>query len=104
DPVWLNRSGGHKPFVLVNYSPTICLNWRRMIRPPRLARAARGWHGVKRHQMVAPLQLLPPRSAATRRTALGLVLGAPLLAGCAGIQSTFSQITSSPPGQGPDQQ
>src|SRR5262249_33489080 len=51
--------------------------------------------------MVAPLQLIPPRSAATRRTALGLVLGAPLLAGCAGVQSTFSQITSSLPGQSP---
>src|SRR5437899_11262991 len=54
--------------------------------------------------MVAPLQLNPPRSAATRRTALGLVLGAPLLAGCAGVQSTFSQMTSSLPGQGPEQQ
>jgi len=47
--------------------------------------------------MVAPLQLLPPRRAATRRTALGLVLGTPLLAGCASVQSTFSQITSSLP-------
>jgi hypothetical protein len=53
--------------------------------------------------MVAPLQLLPPRSAATRRTAIGLVLGAPLVAGCASIQSTFSQITSSFPGQGAPQ-
>jgi hypothetical protein len=55
--------------------------------------------------MAAPLQLLPPRSAATRRTALGLVLGAPLLAGCAGVQSTFSRITDSfpaLPGQTPD--
>jgi len=55
--------------------------------------------------MVAPLQLLPPHSAATRRTALGLVLGAPLLAGCAGMQSTFSRITDSfpsLPGQTPD--
>jgi ABC-type branched-subunit amino acid transport system substrate-binding protein len=47
--------------------------------------------------MVAPLQLLPPRRAATRRTALGLVLGTPFLAGCASVQSTFSQITSSLP-------
>jgi hypothetical protein len=55
--------------------------------------------------MVAPLQLIPSRSAATRRTALGLVLGAPLLAGCAGMQSTFSQITSNfpaLPGQNPE--
>src|SRR5262249_51645786 len=55
---------------------------------------------VKRSAMVAPLQLLPPRSAATRRTALGLILGAPLVAGCAGVQSTFSQMTSNFPGQG----
>ncbi len=56
--------------------------------------------------MVAPLQLNPPRPAATRRTALGLMLGAPLLAGCAGVQSTFSQITSNfpaLPGQNPEQ-
>ena len=53
--------------------------------------------------MVAPLQLLPPRSAATRRTAIGLILGAPLVAGCAGLQSTFSQITSNFPGQGGSQ-
>jgi hypothetical protein len=53
--------------------------------------------------MVAPLQLLPPRSAATRRTALGLVLGAPFLASCAGLQSTFSNFPALP-GQTPDQQ
>ena len=65
--------------------------------------------------MAAPLQLLAPRSAATRRTALGLILGAPLLAGCAGVQSTFSRITDvfrrarqpaagPPPQPGPPQQ
>ncbi len=53
--------------------------------------------------MVAPLQLNPPRAAATRRTALGLVLGAPLLASCAGLQSTFSNFPALP-GQTPDQQ
>ena len=54
--------------------------------------------------MVAPPPLLPPRPAATRRTALGLILGAPLVAGCASVQSTFSSMTSSFPGQGVDQQ
>jgi ABC-type branched-subunit amino acid transport system substrate-binding protein len=44
--------------------------------------------------MVAPLQLIQPRSAPTRRTALGLLLTAPMLSGCASIQSGFSQITS----------
>src|ERR1700749_2273212 len=52
--------------------------------------------------MVAPLHLLPPRSAATRRTAVGLILGAPFVAGCAGIQSSFSPIPSNSPGSGPE--
>ncbi|TAI66525.1 penicillin-binding protein activator [Bradyrhizobium sp. Leo170] len=49
-------------------------------------------------------------SAATRRTALGLMLGAPLLAACSGVQQTLSQFTSpSSPSQpeapaGPQQQ
>ena len=34
----------------------------------------------------------PP--AATRRTAIGLILGAPLLGACAGVQQTFSQFSS----------
>ncbi|CAN5137927.1 penicillin-binding protein activator [soil metagenome] len=40
--------------------------------------------------MVAPLNPKPPRSGATRRNAVGLILGAPLVAGCAGMQSPFS--------------
>ena len=51
--------------------------------------------------MGAPLPLLRKRSAVTRRSALGLALGAPLLAGCAGMQSKFSEFTSNFPGQGP---
>jgi hypothetical protein len=39
---------------------------------------------------------------ATRRTAVGLILGAPLLAGCAGVQSSFSQ-PSNLPGEAPTQ-
>lgn len=37
----------------------------------------------------------PERSGATRRSALGLILGAPLVAGCAGMQSPFSGSPSS---------
>ena len=41
--------------------------------------------------MVAPTPPKPSRSGATRRSAVGLILGAPLIAGCAsGMQSPFS--------------
>src|SRR2546421_9858672 len=46
----------------------------------------------------------PPRSqpsGATRRTAVGLLLGAPLLGACSGIQQTRSQYTTSGPAQEP---
>ncbi len=46
----------------------------------------------------------PPRSqpsGATRRTAVGLLLGAPLLGACSGIQQTLSQFTTSGPAQEP---
>jgi len=46
-------------------------------------------------------------SKATRRTALGLVLGAPLLSACSGVQQTLSQFSSSSPQSttaGPPQQ
>ncbi|HEX9360886.1 MAG TPA: penicillin-binding protein activator [Bradyrhizobium sp.] len=46
----------------------------------------------------------PPRSqpsGATRRTAVGLLLGAPLLGACSGIQQTLSQYTTSGPAQEP---
>ena len=48
----------------------------------------------------------PRTLGATRRTAIGLVLGAPLLSACSGIQQTFSQFTSSetPGPAGPAQQ
>ena len=44
--------------------------------------------------MVGPLNRKPgssdPRlSGATRRTAVGLILGAPLLGACAGVQQSF---------------
>lgn len=40
--------------------------------------------------MVAPFTPKSPRIGATRRSAVGLILGAPLVAGCAGMQSPFS--------------
>lgn len=43
----------------------------------------------------------PSRSGATRRSAVGLILGAPLVAGCAGIQSPFG---GEQPAAGPQQQ
>jgi Periplasmic binding protein len=46
----------------------------------------------------------PPRSqpsGATRRTAVGLLLGAPLLGACSGIQQTLSQFTTSGPAPEP---
>ena len=38
----------------------------------------------------------PERSGATRRSALGLILGAPLVAGCASLQSSFPSARSDP--------
>src|SRR5260221_13559830 len=46
----------------------------------------------------------PPKSqpsGATRRTAVGLLLGVPLLGACSGIQQTLSQYTTSGPAQEP---
>jgi hypothetical protein len=48
----------------------------------------------------------PPSSGATRRTAVGLILGAPLLGACAGLEQGLSSFSSGPaPGPaGPPQQ
>src|SRR6201982_617566 len=43
----------------------------------------------------------PQRLSATRRTALGLLLGAPLLSACAGVQQSLSQFSN--PFSGPEQ-
>ena len=46
----------------------------------------------------------PPASGTTRRTALGLILGAPLLGACSGVQQSLSQFSnpfSSQPAPGP---
>src|SRR3954447_24946715 len=44
--------------------------------------------------MVGPLNRKPPPSGATRRTAVGLILGAPLLGACASVQQSFSQFSN----------
>ncbi|HEY2211904.1 MAG TPA: ABC transporter substrate-binding protein, partial [Bradyrhizobium sp.] len=58
--------------------------------------------------MVGPLIPKFQFSGATRRTAVGLILGAPLLGACAGVQqslSSFSNPSGSQPGpSGPPQQ
>src|SRR5262245_12315342 len=43
-------------------------------------------------------------SGATRRSAIGLILGAPLLGACAGVQQTLSQFGSYQPPAGPQQE
>src|SRR5437868_8462971 len=58
--------------------------------------------------MVAPFDPKTPVSESqplgvTRRTAVGLILAAPLLGACAGVQQSFSQF-SSPGTSGPPQQ
>src|SRR6202047_2411781 len=62
--------------------------------------------------MVAPFdpKAPVPESGATRRTAIGLILGAPLLGACAGVQQSLSQFFNpfssqpSPGASGPPQQ
>ena len=83
-------SDGHNPFVLVNYSPTICLNpplliVRRVMSWPTCGRSReeiRWWaRAIPNLQSPSPALAEP-----TRRTAVGLILGAPLLGACAGVQ------------------
>jgi ABC-type branched-subunit amino acid transport system substrate-binding protein len=56
--------------------------------------------------MVGPLDRKSQPAGATRRTAVGLILGAPLLGACAGVQQSLSQFGSQPaPGPaGPTQE
>jgi len=44
--------------------------------------------------MVGPLKAKSSSSGATRRSAVGLILGAPLLGACASVQQSFSQFSS----------
>jgi ABC-type branched-subunit amino acid transport system substrate-binding protein len=60
---------------------------------------------METHQMPSPLDPKSPAGATTRRTAVGLILGAPLLGACSGVQQSLSQFTSpSSDAPGPQQQ
>src|SRR4030088_1226000 len=48
----------------------------------------------RRDAMVGPLNPKSRSSGPTRRTALGLILGAPLLGACAGVQQSISQFSN----------
>src|SRR3954453_5674502 len=73
----------------------------------------RSWSVKRRDTMVGPLNRKPgssdpqparPRNwLATRRTAVGLILGAPLLGACSSVQQSFSQFGGSQDA-GPQQQ
>ncbi|HEU0082262.1 MAG TPA: penicillin-binding protein activator, partial [Bradyrhizobium sp.] len=57
--------------------------------------------------MPSPLDPTSPVNGTTRRTAVGLILGAPLLGACSGVQQTLSSFTSpfgSSDAPGPQQQ
>ncbi|MCP3415581.1 MULTISPECIES: penicillin-binding protein activator [Bradyrhizobium] len=51
--------------------------------------------------MEGPHHRKSPPPGTTRRTALGLIVGAPLLTACSGIQQSLSQFSSSNPEAGP---
>ena len=58
----------------------------------------------RRDAMVGPLDPKSQPAKSTRRTAVGLILGAPLLGACANVQQSLSQFSnplSSQPGPGP---
>ena len=58
----------------------------------------------RRDAMLGPLDPKSPPAKSTRRTAVGLILGAPLLGACANVQQSLSQFSnpfSSQPGPGP---
>lgn len=54
--------------------------------------------------MADPIKLIPPDGRASRRTALGLILGAPLLAGCAGSNTSLFGNQDEAGPSGPPQQ
>src|ERR1700682_4810692 len=97
----------HNPFVLVNYSPTICLNPSPLIGMESLDWSPGRSRSVKRRDtMVGPLNRTSksgqPPPGATRRTALGLILGAPLLGACSSVQQSLGQFSNPFGGSQPD--
>src|SRR5258708_1449564 len=108
---------GHNVFVLVNYSPTICLNLSMIahkegvlaefvVKPKRHVRETR-----PREMMAGPLKSRTDASAAqtpgaTRRAAIGLLLGATLFSDGGSMQKFSNPFASSenPAPAGPPQQ
>src|SRR5437764_13791334 len=58
----------------------------------------------RRDVMVGPLKPKSRASGATRRSAVGLIVGAPLLAACSGAQQTLGQLSGSPGASGSPQE
>jgi ABC-type branched-subunit amino acid transport system substrate-binding protein len=56
---------------------------------------------MENNAMTGPLDPKYQRTGTSRRTAIGLVLGAPLLGACAGVQQTLTNTFSSGPAPGP---
>src|SRR5713226_1634191 len=98
---------GHNLFVLVNHSPTLYVN------PPSRSFGGECWPiwPVNRSRdmdtMVGPRNpkdlpasppAMPQPSGTTRRTAVGLILGAPLLGACAGSFSNPFNAQAGPSG------
>ena len=54
--------------------------------------------------MAASHDPLTPRRGSTRRTALGLIVGTPLVAACSSIQSSLTSLSPNGEPSGPPQQ
>ena len=85
---------------------TLLIIWRLKSWPIAVGQEKRSDGGPARSEVSACQKSAGPASrAATRRTALGLLLGAPLLAACSGVQQSLSRFTFGSPGPaGPPQQ
>src|SRR3954453_1380236 len=75
--------------------------------PPKVEKSGpvRG-RPMEKIRMAGPLNPKSGRPGATRRTAVGLILGAPLLGACSGVQQSLSSFSNPfiPEPSGPPQQ
>jgi ABC-type branched-subunit amino acid transport system substrate-binding protein len=82
---------------LVNHSPTICLNPALLFFFEEAVLADFDWPSKEMRvgpSKPSPDSSTPPVLRTTRRAALGLVLGAPLLSACAGVQQSLSSFSN----------
>src|SRR5258708_3035380 len=63
-------------------------------RPPGARSPGRSRSAKRRDRMTGPLNPKVQPPAATRRTAIGLILAAPLLGACSSVQQTLSQFSN----------